>query len=303
MNCNDARLLLHAGADGELGASDALRLERHLAQCPGCTAERAQLDELRAALRAHAPYHRAGPALRARLDAALDAAQATDQAGPRTRLAGIGGHGGHGGHGGTGGSAAGHGNAWWQWMRRYFEWGPAANAAMAALTVATLGVGMVQYAQSDGTAPSVEGEMVSSHVRALISGHAIDVASSDRHTVKPWFNGRIDYAPLVPELAPQGFPLAGGRLDYLHGRPVAVLVYRRNQHPIDVFVLPLRTGGPGTKAISGGNAPPEIAARQGYQLAIWEADGMRYAAITDASADDLLHFTQAWRAATDIRPR
>lgn len=298
MNCNDARLLLHACADGELGAGDALRLERHLAQCPGCTAELAQLGELRAALRTHGPYHRAGPALRARLGAALDEAQATSQAGPQTRSAGI------GGRGGMGDSAAGHGNAWWQRMRRYFEWGPAANAAMAALTVATLGVGMVQYAQSDGTASSVEGEMVSSHVRALISGHAIDVASSDRHTVKPWFNGRIDYAPLVPELAPQGFPLTGGRLDYVHGRPVAVLVYRRNQHPIDVFVLPLRTDGPDSKAIAGGNrAPPEREARQGYQLAIWEADGMRYAAITDASADDLLHFTQAWRAATDNRAR
>ncbi|WP_416047774.1 anti-sigma factor family protein [Cupriavidus basilensis] len=291
MNCNDARLLLQASADGELGAGDALRLEQHLAQCTACTAQLAHLRELRTVLRAHAPYHRAGPALRARLTAALDAAQAT----PAPQAAGS----------GAAAAPSGNGGAWWQRMRRYFEWGPAANAAMAALTVATLGIGMVQYALSDGSGPTVEGEMVSSHVRALISGHTIDVASSDRHTVKPWFNGRIDYAPSVRELAPQGFPLVGGRLDYVHGRPVAVLVYRRNQHPIDVFVLPSRTADkPDSKPAANpgrGQAPPQIEARQGYQLAIWESDGMRYAAITDASADDLLRFTQAWRAAGDNR--
>lgn len=283
MNCNDARLLLQANADGELGAGDALRLERHLAQCTACTAQLAHLRELRTVLRAHAPYHRAGPALRARLTTALDAVQAAAGSGAAA-------------------APAGNGGAWWQWMRRYFEWGPAANAAMAALTVATLGIGMAQYALSDGSGPTVEGEMVSSHVRALISGHTIDVASSDRHTVKPWFNGRIDYAPSVRELAPQGFPLVGGRLDYVHGRPVAVLVYRRNQHPIDVFVLPARTAD-SKPALNPGHsqAPAQIEARQGYQLGIWESDGMRYAAITDASADDLLRFTQAWRAAGDNR--
>ncbi|MDF3832009.1 anti-sigma factor, partial [Cupriavidus basilensis] len=180
---------------------------------------------------------------------------------------------------------------------------PAANAAMAALTVATLGIGVAQYALSDGTEQSVDGEMVSSHVRALLSGHAIDVVSSDRHTVKPWFNGRIDYAPSVRDLAAQGFPLTGGRLDYVHGRPVAVLVYRHNQHPIDVFVLPLGTDDrPNSKTSTAGNsAPPQIEARHGYQLASWQAGGMRYAAVTDASAEDLLHFTQAWRAAGDSR--
>lgn len=291
MNCNDARLLLQASADGELGAGDALRLEQHLTQCAACTAQLAHLRELRTVLRAHAPYHRAGPALRARLNTALDAAQAA----PAQQAAGF----------GVAAAPSGSGGAWWQRMRRYFEWGPAANAAMAALTVATLGVGMVQYALSDGSGPTVEGEMVSSHVRALLSGHTIDVASSDRHTVKPWFNGRIDYAPSVRELAPQGFPLVGGRLDYVHGQLVAVLVYRRNQHPIDVFVLPSRTADkPDSKPAVGpgrSQAPARIEARQGYQLAIWESDGMRYAAITDASADDLLRFTQAWRAAGDNR--
>ncbi|MGO4808953.1 anti-sigma factor [Cupriavidus sp. 2MCAB6] len=292
MNCTDARLLLHACADGELGAGDALRLERHLAQCAGCTAELAQLRELGTALRAHAPYHRAGPALRASLSAALAQAQATSPAEPAQRFAGSGGV----------TASSGNASAWWQRIRRYFEWSPAANAAMATLTVATLGVSMVRYALNDGPEQSVQGETVSSHVRALLSGHTIDVASSDRHTVKPWFNGRIDYAPTVRDLAAQGFPLVGGRLDYVHGRAVAVLVYRRNQHPIDVFVLPLQTDDKPDRTNTGarGNrAPPEMTARNGYQLATWDADGMRYAAVTDASADDLLRFTQAWRAAGD----
>jgi len=286
MNCDEIGMLLQACADGESGAGDTLRVERHLAQCPECRARLARLREMRSALRAHAPYHRASPALRMRVLAALDAAPADGAAAALPR--------------GTPGAAG-----WWRWwqpLRRHFAWGPAANAAMAAVTVAALGIGMAQYALRDAAEPTVAREVVSSHVRALLSGHAIDVASSDRHTVKPWFNGRLDYAPPVRDLAAQGFPLAGGRLDYVHGRAVAVLVYRDSQHPIDMFVLPLadekKAAGADPAAL-----PPAIESHQGYQLARWEADGMRYAAVTDASAEDLLRFTQAWRAAADGRAR
>ncbi|WP_454720310.1 MULTISPECIES: anti-sigma factor family protein [Cupriavidus] len=287
MNCDEIRMLLQACADGESGAGDTLRVERHLAQCPACSAQLARLREMRAALRAHAPYHRAGSALRMRVLDALDTATANaaplqDNAAALPR--------------GTPGAN------WWRPLRRYFAWGPAANAAMAAVTVATLGIGMAQYALRDAAGPTVAREMVSSHVRALLSGHAIDVASSDRHTVKPWFNGRLDYAPPVRDLAAQGFPLAGGRLDYVHGRAVAVLVYRDSQHPIDVFVLPLADEKKAARADPAA-LPPAIESHQGYQLARWEADGMRYAAVTDASAEDLLRFTQAWRAAADGRAR
>jgi len=286
MNCDEIGMLLQACADGESGAGDTLRVERHLAQCPECRARLARLREMRAALRAHAPYHRASPALRMRVLAALDAAPADAAAAARPR--------------GTPGAAG-----WWRWwqpLRRHFAWGPAANAAMAAVTVAALGIGMAQYALRDAAEPTVAREVVSSHVRALLSGHAIDVASSDRHTVKPWFNGRLDYAPPVRDLAAQGFPLAGGRLDYVHGRAVAVLVYRDSQHPIDMFVLPLADEKKAARADPAA-PPPAIESHQGYQLARWEADGMRYAAVTDASADDLLRFTQAWRAAADGRAR
>jgi len=165
-------------------------------------------------------------------------------------------------------------------------WSPAANAALAAVTMAAVGLSLFQYngqpSQGDLTANAI----VASHVRGLISNRAIDVVSSDRHTVKPWFNGRIDYAPDVRDLGAAGFPLVGGRLDYVDGQRVAVIVYRRNQHPIDVFVIP-------------GNNSGKLGEteRQGYQLASWEAHGMRYWAVTDASAGDLRMFVQAWRNA------
>ncbi|MGT2489920.1 hypothetical protein ACU4GD_03730 [Cupriavidus basilensis] len=145
-------------------------------------------------MRAHAPYHRAGPALRASHRRRTGPGAGYLRPEPAPRFAG------------SGGVTASSGNAS-AWRRNgcsaVSNRGPAANAAMATLTVATLGVSMVRYALNDGPEQSVQGETVSSHVRALLSGHTIDVASSDRHTVKPWFNGRIDYAPTVRDAWPR----------------------------------------------------------------------------------------------------
>jgi anti-sigma factor RsiW len=126
-------------------------------------------------------------------------------------------------------------------------------------------------------------ELVASHVRSLLSGHPLDVASTDQHTVKPWFNGRLDYAPPVVDLAPQGFPLAGGRVDYVGQRRVAVLTYQVRRHPIDLYVFP---GADGARV-------PATRAEAGYALARWQAGGMTYWAITDAAAADLQAFRQA----------
>jgi anti-sigma factor RsiW len=262
MDCNDVCELLPACADNELGAADSLRLEQHLAKCAACAAELSRLRALSAAVRQGATYHHASPALRARLAAALPApaAMPTDQA-KRPR--------------------------WLDW----FAWRPAFNASMAAVTVASLAFGLTLFMQQESPQDAVARELVSSHVRALIADHAIDVVSTDRHTVKPWFNGRLDYAPPVHDLAAEGFPLAGGRLDYIHGQRVAVLVYRRNQHPIDVFVLPGAGKGKPVADIDG------ALARQGYQIERWQAGGMDYWAVTDASAADLRRFSKAWRVA------
>jgi anti-sigma factor RsiW len=131
-------------------------------------------------------------------------------------------------------------------------------------------------------------EIVSSHVRALLSQHPLDVVSTDRHTVKPWFNGRLDYAPPVVDLADKGFALAGGRLDYVGGRTVAVLVYRTDQHPIDLYVFPARD-----KA----SAAPTITGADGYAIARWRRNGMTYWAITDAEPSHLRVFVEALQAA------
>ena len=149
-----------------------------------------------------------------------------------------------------------------------------------------MGLSLFQFNQQPSEGDLTANAIVASHVRGLISNRAIDVVSSDQHTVKPWFNGRIDYAPDVRDLGAAGFPLVGVRLDYVDGQRVAVIVYRRNQHPIDVFVIPGNNSG------SLGERE-----RQGYQIETWGAHGMRYWAVTDASAGDLRAFVQAWRNA------
>lgn len=134
--------------------------------------------------------------------------------------------------------------------------------------------------------PGSENELLTAHLRALQPGHLTDVTSNDQHNVKPWFNGRLDYAPPVKDLATQGFPLSGGRLDYLAGRPVAALAYRRQQHVIDVFVWP-ETSGPARMT---GPA-------NGYQTVSWTQEGFAFIAISDLNAVELQQFAEAFKAA------
>jgi anti-sigma factor RsiW len=136
---------------------------------------------------------------------------------------------------------------------------------------------------------ALEDELVADHVRSTLASHLVDVETSDRHTVKPWFNGRIDFAPPVPDLADRGYPLAGGRLDYVRDRPVAALVYRRNKHVINLFIWPSK---PGT------SLPPAKALRQGYALEHWESGGLEFWAVSDVDPADLAAFRAAFTAAT-----
>jgi len=130
-----------------------------------------------------------------------------------------------------------------------------------------------------------DAELVGDHIRALQPGHLTDVLSTDQHTVKPWFDGRIDYAPPVQDFSLSGFPLIGGRLDYIGGRPVAVLVYRRDKHLIDLYVWP----------DTGASAEPVTEARNGYNLVRWTADGMTFRAVSDVEATQLDAFAGLWR--------
>ncbi|OXI90728.1 anti-sigma factor [Burkholderia sp. AU31652] len=289
MDCNEARALLDADVDRELSAPDALRVQQHVEACEACRRERARIVTLVQAVR-QADYHRAPDALRASILASLPAAadapvreQAQPQPEPRSTP-----------------QPRPRGRRWFSWLTDQGGSARPASAGMGPRVAALPGLGwgvalLVALAAAGGMTLSARhadtdrtvDELVSSHVRADLSARDIDVISTDRHTVKPWFNGRIDYAPPVEDLAAAGFALVGGRLDYVGRRRVAVLVYRYRQHVIDVYVRPAGEG-PGA---------PYTTVSQGYALDRWEAAGMTWWAVTDAEPSALA----AFRTALDAR--
>ena len=303
MNCDEARPLVDASVDRELSAADEWRMREHLAGCAQCRRAAANVEAISRMTRA-APYHRAPEGLAARIAAALPhAAQAQSaqdasntqretetqgaaaaSAGGRLRglrwlwpLSGIGAGAGGIGKGAAPGRAATTAGV------------PAAGLAWfacAVLILCALSVAAVLHLRKPAADGAFVDELVASHVRAQISGRDLDVVSTDRHTVKPWFNGRINYAPPVEDFAAQGFPLVGGRLDYVGRERVAVLVYRYRKHVIDVYVFPPGSAGPMADA-----AAPRTS--DGYALARWQAAGMTWWAVTDAGPDALAGLREA----------
>ncbi|MFM0637224.1 anti-sigma factor [Paraburkholderia metrosideri] len=295
MDCNEARPLLDANADRELTAPDALHVQQHIDSCDACRRESENLHALSASLRAQ-PYHRAPDALRARILAALPESDTAAHepietprpaAQPRPKRSGLGNwlngwlrpQGAMGRPGGGAGTGVTIGQGW-----------------LVGLVVAlgAVAVGVTMNLHHPAQAGPFADELVESHVRAQMSGHDIDVISTDRHTVKPWFNGRIDYSPPVEDLAANGFPLEGGRLDYIAHQRVAVLVYRYQKHIIDVYVFPeARAGDAGRDAAAGLSMAQT---REGYSLAHWNAQGMTWWAVTDAAPDALSGLETALKA-------
>jgi anti-sigma factor RsiW len=161
-------------------------------------------------------------------------------------------------------------------------WREGASFALGAALAASIAWLVVAPAQQN-----MLDEIVSSHVRALQPGHLEDVISTDQHTVKPWFDGRIDFAPPVKDLKAEQFPLLGGRLDYLSDRPVAALVYGSDKHLIDLYVWP-----------ADGNSLPANAARDGYNTVHWSENGMEFWAVSDLEAQKLSAFVRDWRASS-----
>jgi anti-sigma factor RsiW len=238
MNCAESRLLLHAYTNAELDLVRSLDVEQHLQTCHACATESRSLLSLRSALRTAEFTHHAPQSLRNKV---RQIARTPDEK-PRPIRA-----------------------PWlWQWLA-------AGATALALLTLLLRPAGVSDH-------DLLANEIVSSHVRSLMPGHLTDVVSSDQHTVKPWFNGKLDFAPDVKDFAAQGFPLAGGRLDYLNGRAVAALVYHRNQHLINVFVWPVDRAG-GAKAT--------VENRRGYNLINREANGLHHVLVSDLNAGEL----------------
>lgn len=162
-----------------------------------------------------------------------------------------------------------------------FSWGSFGTGAGLAAAAALLLTIAMPHPQAD----DLPQQLVSGHIRSLQANHLVDVVTSDQHVVKPWFNGRIDFSPATPDLKAQGFPLVGGRLDYIGGRVVPAIVYHRRLHTINLFAWPAT-----------GSAPAAARAPDGYHLRHWQRDGLDYWAVSDVGDGDLAQFEQAFNA-------
>ena len=197
--------------------------------------------------------------------------------------------------------------AWWrEWQRSFAQaWavlsapqrGWVQATALACAVVFFAGIPALTWTVARSTALGtghdfLAEEAISSHVRSLMASHLADVISTDRHTVKPWFNGKLDFSPPVVDFAAEGFPLTGGRLDYLDGQPAAALVYGRKQHVINLFVQPVRS------TPANAPVPAEAFTQQGYHLRRWTQGSMSYWAVSDVNEEELREFVRLVREAT-----
>ncbi len=160
--------------------------------------------------------------------------------------------------------------------------------AMGSAVSALAATGLIAMVLRDDDQSRITSEIVSAHLRSLQAGHLTDVLSTDQHTVKPWFNGRLDVAPPVIDLAAQGFTLIGGRLDYIDARPVGAIVYRRRLHVINLFVA--QTASPETRAA-------RTETFQGFNVRSWSEGGLNYWAVSDLAADELAEFSEKFQGA------
>jgi anti-sigma factor RsiW len=247
----DLQAQLDAYLDGELALVEAGEFEAHLARCRDCAHARDERLALRAAIRDAAPAPPAPDTLRERVRLALRArgAEGIGRRRPIPRP--------------------------WSWL------------ALAA-SLALVAFGGWQLGVRSADTGSVADEVLQSHLRSLLPGHLTDVRSSDQHTVKPWFNGVLDYSPPVYDFGGLGYPLLGGRVDYVAGRPVAALVYGRRLHLISLMVWP---------ASRASTAPAPSGARQGYHVLHWATPTYSYWAVSDLGIVELRDFTRLVRQA------
>ena len=258
MVCDDNSRLLHGYFDGELDLVRNLEIEEHLKTCPDCAQQLWSQQTLRKAFRSSNLYERAPSALAVRIRASISQELAREAGAalqpkpismlrPRRKV--------------------------WNWLA----------VAAAILLAALLTWRALPGVQGRSNTDLLAQELVASHIRSLQPGHLFDVQSSDQHTVKPWFNGKLDFSPPVHDLTEEGFPLIGGRLDYIDHRAVAALVYERRQHLINVFIWP-------ADKQADNNLQSESS--QGYNMVFWERGGMYLCAVSDLSTNELQQFAQ-----------
>ena len=251
MKCNESEVLLHALIDGELDARHALDVETHVAGCPGCSERLAAFRTMHDVMSA-APLKETAPAhLRNRIEALM--------ATPPSRVVSI--------------------RQFMQPTRRSFFGGFAMGSMLSAAAAASLVVTVFRRDQEQ----TIADEVVSAHIRSLQAGHLMDVETSDQHTVKPWFNGRVDVAPPVVDLTAESFTLLGGRLDYIDGEPVAAIVYQRRKHVINLFVA---------QHLGARRARTLAESIQGYNVRHWSQDGLDFWVVSDLASNELDEFAQ-----------
>ena len=240
MTCNETKNLLNAYVDGALDSAGSLSVESHIQRCTSCLTDMENLRSLSSAIQNGGLRFTAPSSLKRKVQAAIGAAN------PGVK-------------------------------RSFFNWRWAGALASAVLVVV---VGLLLSAQRPKSSEEalLVDDIVSSHVRSMMANHITDVASSDSHTVKPWFGGKLDYSPPAKDLTAQGFRLVGGRLDYLDNRPVAAVVYQRSQHFINLFVWP---------ATNTEIKPEDQLARQGYNIIHWTRAGMTYWLVSELNLAEL----------------
>jgi anti-sigma factor RsiW len=241
------RNLLHAYLDDELDLVRSMELEDHLAECGDCANEIATYRALRETAQAADLRYPASSEFRARM-----LSEVRREAQPQPAIV----------------------------HRRIPRWSWAAVAALLLLASAALVLDIHQ--RSDRT---LAREIVADHVRSLMAAHLTDVVTSDQHTVKPWFTGKLDFSPQVRDLSADGFELVGGRLEYVNGHSAAAIVYQRRKHVINVFTWPTAQS----------DEEPQASAQQGFNLVEWKQSGMYYCAISDLNRQELTELASLLR--------
>jgi anti-sigma factor RsiW len=253
MNCQQAKPLINPYADGELEAAAILELEQHIKSCSSCALAWRNVQGLKKALKQDALYFTAPAELRRRIKAELPS-PAKEAPARQT----------------------------WNW-----NWLTTAMSGAFAICLALL------LMERSSSRPPLAQEIVSSHIRSLMAGHLMDVVSTDQHTVKPWFNGKVDFSPPVKDLAAKEFPLIGGRLDYVDGRSVSALVFQRHKHIINLFIWPAKEED---------SKPTALTPIQGYNQIHWSDAGMTFWAVSDLNGKELMEFVQDYTAGETLNP-
>jgi anti-sigma factor RsiW len=249
MNCQQAKPLIDAYADGELDAAGILELEKHIHDCPACALAWRNAQTLKKSLKQDALFFTAPMELRRRVQAELRLQVET-----KSRW------------------------SFWNW-----NWLTAVTTGFATICLALL---LTITLNRPSSQQRLAQEIVSSNIRSLMANHMLDVVSTDQHTVKPWFNGKLDFSPPVKDLAAQDFPLVGGRLDYIGGHSVAALIFHRNKHVINLFIWPAQE-----KNLK----PASLMPIQGYNVIHWSEADMTFWAVSDLNEKELMEFVQDFK--------